>query len=105
MIPRVDFNKMMAENTDEDPERIHRRQGGKFEQRIAGEEHLKEEVTTSIRKTISWPSTSQSIKGIFTAGLRKTWRYLGEKRQKFVESKEPLPLPAEDRSSTQSKQD
>jgi translocator assembly and maintenance protein 41 len=86
-IPRAEFNKMMSENTDEDTERIHRRQGGKFEQRIAEEEHLKEEVAAAIKKTISWPSASQSIKGIFTAGLRKTWRYLREKQQKFAESK------------------
>jgi translocator assembly and maintenance protein 41 len=102
-IPRAEFNKMMSENTDEDPERIHRRQGGKFEQKIAGEEHLKEEVSAAIKKTISWPSVSQSIKGIYTAGLRKTWRYLGEKRQKFAESKGQLQIPTED-SSTRSKQ-
>lgn len=86
-IPRAEFQKMMEESTDEDSERIRRREGGEFEQRIAGESHLKEEVAASIKKTISWPSTSQSIKGIVTSGTKRSIRYLQEKREKFTESR------------------
>ncbi|PGH09213.1 hypothetical protein AJ79_05742 [Helicocarpus griseus UAMH5409] len=86
-IPRAEFDKMMQRANDEDPERVHRRIGGQFEQRIAADEHLKEEVSKSIRQTISWPSTSQSIKSLFTAGLARGWRYLREKQQKFAASK------------------
>lgn len=92
-IPRAEFNKMMEETTDEDSERIKRREGGEFEQRIAGEGHLKEEVAASIKKTISWPSTNQSIKGIFTSGTKRSIRYLQEKREKFTDSKKSSPAP------------
>lgn len=88
-IPRAEFNRMMETNTDEDPNRIHRREGGRFEQRVAAEEHLKDEVSESIRKTISWPSTSQSIKSFFTAGAGRSWRYMKEKRGKFTDSQQP----------------
>ncbi|EEP82324.1 conserved hypothetical protein [Uncinocarpus reesii 1704] len=86
-IPRSEFNKMMEESTDEDPDRIHRRQGTTFDRKIAAESHLKEEVSKSIKKTISWPSTSQSIKGIVTAGFKNTVRYLKGKRAKYSNSK------------------
>lgn len=86
-IPRAEFNKMMEETSDEDAERIKRREGGEFEQRIAGESHLKEEVGASIKKTVYWPSTSQSIKGVLTSGSKRSLRYLQEKREKFANSK------------------
>ncbi|PGG95937.1 hypothetical protein AJ80_09888 [Polytolypa hystricis UAMH7299] len=87
-IPRAEFNRMMESSIDEDPERIHRRLGGPFERRMASDEHLKEEVAASIKKTVSWPSTSQSIKSFFTAGISRSWRYLEEKRNKFKDSKQ-----------------
>lgn len=86
-IPRAEFIKMMEESTDEDSQRIHRRQGTVFDRRIAADEHLKEEVSKSIKKTISWPSTGQSIKGLVTAGPIKSYRYLSEKRSKYNKSK------------------
>lgn len=90
-IPRPEFNKMLEDSSDEDPTRIKRRTGGEFEQRIAGDDQqaLKAEVTTVIKKTISWPSTSQSIKGLVTGGVRRTYRYLKEKSQKNREGKGP----------------
>lgn len=86
-IPRPEFNKMLEESSDEDPTRIKRRTGGKFEQRIAGDDQqaLKAEVTSVIKKTITWPSTSQSIKSGVTAGVGRTYRYLKEKIQKHRE--------------------
>jgi translocator assembly and maintenance protein 41 len=86
-IPQLEFNKMLEESTDEDATRIKRRQGGGFEQRIAKEppEDLRAEVRGVIKKTISWPSTSQSLKGVVTAGIRRTWRYMSEKTAKHRE--------------------
>jgi translocator assembly and maintenance protein 41 len=88
-IPQLEFNKMLEESTDEDATRIKRRQGGGFEQRIAKEpaEDLRSEVRGVIKKTVAWPSMSQSLKGPVTAGWRRTWRYMSEKREKHREGK------------------
>ena len=90
-IPRLKFNKMLEESSDEDLTRIKRRTGGMFEQQVAGDEQqaLKAEVSGVIKKTINWPSTSQSIKGVVTAGIGRTYRYLKEKGQKYSEGQEP----------------
>jgi translocator assembly and maintenance protein 41 len=85
-IPRAEFNQMMEQASDEDPERIHRRQGGPFEQRVAADENLMQEVRQAIKKTIRWPSTMQSLKGPVSAGIRRMWRYIGEKREKYKKS-------------------
>lgn len=86
-IPQLEFNKMLEDATDEDGTRIKRRQGGGFEQRIAKEppEDLRAEVRGVIKKTIGWPSTSQSLKGVVTAGIRRTWHYMSEKTAKHRE--------------------
>jgi mitochondrial translocator assembly and maintenance protein 41 len=82
-IPRGEFNRMLEQAKDEDPDRIRRREGGPFEQRIANDtEGLKTEVKQVIEKTIRWPSFTQSLKGPLTAGLAKSWRYMREKRAK-----------------------
>ncbi|KAH7384917.1 mitochondrial matrix Mmp37-domain-containing protein [Cadophora sp. MPI-SDFR-AT-0126] len=88
-IPRPEFNKMLESSSDEDATRINRRQGGGFERRIANEppEDLRAEVRYVIKKTISWPSTSQSLKGILTSGIRRSWRYMSEKMSKYREGK------------------
>jgi translocator assembly and maintenance protein 41 len=82
-IPRGEFNQMLEASSDDDKERIQRREGGEFEQRIAKDtEGIKTEVRQVIEKTIRWPSWTQSIKGIVTAGVAKGWRYASEKRAK-----------------------
>jgi translocator assembly and maintenance protein 41 len=90
-IPGAQFSKMMEEAADEDPERFHRRQGGKFEQRIAADDHLVEEVSNAIKKTIYWPTAVQSAKGLLTSGFGKTLRYVKEKRQKHANSAASMP--------------
>ncbi|KAF9890335.1 Mitochondrial translocator assembly and maintenance protein 41 [Aspergillus nanangensis] len=85
-LPRAEFDKMMKEANDNDPEMVRRRQGGPFEQRIAKDSGLKSEVQTSISKTIRWPSTVQTIKGPFTSGVGRTWRYIREKQDKYKKS-------------------
>ena len=86
-IPQLEFNKMMEQSNDEDPSRIKRKQGGPFEQRIAGEdqEALNKEVSAVITKIIKWPSYSQSVKGLVTGGVGRSWRYSKEKWEKYRE--------------------
>ena len=88
-IPRVEFNKMLENTNDQNPSRITRQQSGAFEQRIAGDDQsaLSKEVKTAIRRTIYWPSVSQSTKSLFTAGLKKSWRYVSEKLDKYREGR------------------
>jgi translocator assembly and maintenance protein 41 len=106
-IPRASFNRMMEENTNEDAEGIKRQVGGSFEQRIASEtaEILRKEVSGVIKKTISWPSTSQSVKSFVTAGFGRSWRYLGEKNQKFKEGKKKEETEAKAKSEKEAKAD
>jgi translocator assembly and maintenance protein 41 len=91
-IPQLEFNKMLEETKDEDSIRINRREGGGFERRIANEppEDLRSEVRRVIKKTIGWPSTSQSFKGLVTSGISRTWRYMSEKVAKYQEGKQKL---------------
>ena len=82
-IPRGEFNKMLEASSDDDKERIQRREGGEFEQKIAKDtEGIRTEVRQVIEKTVRWPSWTQSIKGPLTAGFAKSWRYASEKRAK-----------------------
>lgn len=89
-IPQLEFNQMMAESQDEDAQgSFKRRQGGVFEQRIASlpPVELGKEVRQVIEDVIGWPSTVQSIKGLFTSGFGRTWRYVREKMQKHKAGK------------------
>ncbi|KAI1481958.1 mitochondrial matrix Mmp37 [Daldinia eschscholtzii] len=90
-IPQLEFNKMMEEKKDEDAGSFKRQQGSGFEQRIAQDEPeaLRKTIRTVIKRTISWPSTTQSIKGVLTAGLRRSFTYLGEKIAKYRETDKP----------------
>lgn len=56
--------------------------GTQFDRRIASADDLRDQVAHAIRQTVKWPSTSQSVKGILTAGLVKGWRYSLEKLRK-----------------------
>jgi translocator assembly and maintenance protein 41 len=89
-IPQLEFNKMLEASSDEDATRINRREGGGFERRIANEppEDLRAEVRGVIKKTIGWPSTSQSFKGLVTSGIGRSWRYMSEKMAKNREGKQ-----------------
>ena len=84
-IPRGEFNLLLEASSDESGNQIKRRQAGPFELRIARDDpiSLRNEVSAALSKTIKWPSTSQSIKGIFTGGFARTARYLREKFQKY----------------------
>ncbi|RDW79528.1 mitochondrial matrix Mmp37 [Coleophoma cylindrospora] len=97
-IPRVEFDNMMESTANEDAMRISRREGGGFERRIAlqPQEDLRAEVRGVIKKTVWWPSTSQTLKGPFTGGIRRTWRYVSEKMSKYREGKAKAATDAKD---------
>ncbi|GAP86399.1 putative mitochondrial import protein mmp37 [Rosellinia necatrix] len=84
-IPQLEFNKMMEESKNENKGSFKRQQGGQFEQRIVQQppEELRDTIRSVIKKTISWPSTSQSLKSFVTAGFSRGFRYLGEKLDKY----------------------
>ena len=79
-----DFADMMASSADEDAASgsLSRRQAGDFERRIVADPHLVATVREIIRRTVAWPSASQTAKGLLTAGWSRTWRYLQEKGEK-----------------------
>lgn len=90
-IPRGDFDKLLEASIDESGDQIKRREAGPFELRIAKDvpASLRAELVAALTKTIKWPSTSQSIKGIVTGGYARSIRYLREKFQKYWDSKAP----------------
>ncbi|KAI1877306.1 uncharacterized protein JN550_001378 [Neoarthrinium moseri] len=90
-IPQLEFDEMMETSKNEDTASFTRQQGGGFEQRIAQDEpeELRKNVRHVIKKTINWPSTTQTLKGPLMAGWSKTLRYIGEKMAKYREGKKP----------------
>lgn len=102
-IPRAEFTKMMEESSDTKQDVVRRPQGRSFERRIASDDQLQQELATSIKKTIRWPSTVQTIKGPLTAGVGRSWRYLKEKREKHRKARSTPPLPEESLLAKESK--
>jgi len=102
-IPQLEFNKMLEAASDEDATRINRREGGGFERRIANEppEDLRTEVRGVIKSTIGWSSTSQSLKSVLTAGVGRSWRYMGEKIARYREGKQKAAKAAKDAAEKQ----
>lgn len=56
-----------------------------FEMRIAQDDpaELRSNVRQVIKRTIGWPSTTQSLKGLLTGGFRKSLGYVWEKVGKY----------------------
>lgn len=86
-IPRAEFINVMKSDFGDASHAGRRMDGREFEQRIASDQHIKEEIAASIKRTVSWPSTSQSIKSFLTAGVGRSYRYMSEKRQKYHANK------------------
>ncbi|KAF2721270.1 mitochondrial matrix Mmp37 [Polychaeton citri CBS 116435] len=91
-IPGSAFDNIMERAQDEDDASDHaiggafrRREGGDFERRIAQQGDLPEMMGKAVKGTVSWPSTSQTVKSVFTAGVGRSLRYYGEKRAKSRE--------------------
>jgi translocator assembly and maintenance protein 41 len=88
-IPQLEFNLMMESSTN---------RGGDFERRIVKEEldGFRNELRGTIKKTIWWPSAVQSVKGLFTAGIGRSYRYMKEKREKHAAGVKKAELEAAD---------
>ncbi|KAK9329902.1 mitochondrial matrix Mmp37-domain-containing protein [Lipomyces starkeyi] len=67
---------------------INRTEGSKFDQLISENPDLRIEVARAIQHTVSWPSFVQSLKGLATAGVSKSVKYLGEKSSKWRAGKQ-----------------
>ncbi|KTW28952.1 hypothetical protein T552_01582 [Pneumocystis carinii B80] len=61
---------------------LHENHDNSFEEMIVKDTHFHNEITKVIKRTVSWPSISQSLKGILTGGINKSWKYLTEKIDK-----------------------
>lgn len=82
-IPQLEFDEMMAADASSSIKK--RLAGGGFETRIAQDDpaELRKSVRRVIKQTIGWPSTTQSLKGLLTGGLRKSFGYVWEKVEKY----------------------
>lgn len=82
-IPQLEFDEMMAADASSSAKR--RLAGGGFETRIAQDDpaDLRKNVRRVIKQTIGWPSTTQSLKGLLTGGVRKSFGYVWEKIEKY----------------------
>lgn len=82
-IPGSAFDEVLEAATDENPDQgFKKRRGGDFERKIAAQHDLPDVVASTVRQTVAWPSTTQSIKSAFTAGAGRSWRYYTDKRKK-----------------------
>lgn len=81
---REEFSRMMQATSKE--RRLGRRcQGGEFDKMIAldSSKQLQSTVRRVIKQTVNWPSTTQSMKGLLTAGWKRAFRYLRDKYRKW----------------------
>ena len=81
-IPGSAFDDILEHSQDDDEDASKRREGGKFEQRIAEQQDLPEVMAKCVRATVAWPAAMQTVKGVFTSGIGRAWRYYQEKRAK-----------------------
>ena len=95
-MPGSAFDKIIDEANDEDSAAFSKREAGDFERRVGTDKDITRTVESCVRNTISWPSSSQSVKGLFTAGLSRGWRYWSEKRKRYGESAKKEKEKAED---------
>ncbi|KAF3766976.1 hypothetical protein M406DRAFT_24868, partial [Cryphonectria parasitica EP155] len=92
-IPQAEFDAMMQADRDADSVSSVRKKNnlgtgggaGGFETRIAQDDpaELTMRVRRVIKNTIGWPSTTQSLKGLLTGGIWKSFGYVLEKVQKY----------------------
>lgn len=84
-IPQVEFDAMMETDASSGSSKKHVSGSGGFEMRIANDDpaELRGHVRKVIKNTIGWPSTTQSLKGILTGGIKKSLGYVWEKVEKY----------------------
>lgn len=78
---RVESEFSNNENSYHD-DNFHLRNGTSFDQSIAADSRLSNNVSRAIRSTVSWPSFTQSCKGVLTAGVGRSIKYALEKLSK-----------------------
>jgi len=61
--------------------------GGEFERKVAADEGLGVEIKRSIRETVGWVSFVQTVKGLFTAGIGRSVKYVFAKVGKWWNGK------------------
>jgi mitochondrial translocator assembly and maintenance protein 41 len=61
--------------------------GGDFEKRVASDDGLAIEMRKSIRETVGWVSFVQTVKGLFTAGMGRSTKYVLAKVGKWWSGK------------------
>lgn len=105
-IPQRDFDKMWEESDDTDPTRVKKQQGSAFDQRVANDrqDDLRTEVKRAIKSTVQWPSATQSLKAIVTAGLGRSVRYVREKMAKHRQGQQQRQIDGERSASGSSKE-
>lgn len=91
-IPQIDFDVMMEADASSSSSSVSslsaagkNRSAQGFEMRIAQDDpaELRSNVRQIIKRTIGWPSTTQSLKGLLTGGFRKSLGYVWEKIGKY----------------------
>lgn len=107
-IPQAEFDAMMSADRDADSSskaKLAAAGGvrgvggaGGFETRIAQDdpEKLRAHVRQVIKRTIGWPSVTQSLKGVLTGGLKKSAGYVWEKIAKYREGTKKAAATAKD---------
>ena len=85
-IPSSAIDSVLKAAADEDPhDGLKLREGGDFEPRIAVQEDLPTVIGKCVRATVAWPSTVEVVKGVFTSGVGRSWRYYKDKRKRSRE--------------------
>lgn len=84
-IPQVEFDAMMETDASSGSSKKQVSGSGGFEMRIANDDpaELRGHVRKIIKNTIGWPSTTQSLKGLLTGGVKKSLGYVWEKVEKY----------------------
>jgi translocator assembly and maintenance protein 41 len=67
--------------------------GGEFEMKVAADDGLKVEVKRSIRETVGWVSFVETVKGLATAGVGRSIKYVYSKVGKWWTGKTADPKP------------
>lgn len=76
----VDFEAMLDNTGAEDPLSV--KFATDFDRRIANQSNMREKVADTVKATVRWPTVTQSVKGMLTAGPTKGWKYFSDKRRK-----------------------
>ena len=80
-LPAGEFNKLVGGIKD-DEDAFSRRFGSEFDKRIGVDPEITSAIKKVVTKTVTWPTVTQSFKGILTAGPVRSLKYVREKRAK-----------------------